>query len=162
MYLPTLRSDISQGDIFTDVPFPYVIIDSSENVIPKMRYKTAMLVSHSCDYDKRTVPQVLVAQVRSVSELSEGDRGNIRSLRMLNTFYLPMVDGVMEESYVDFRIIVPVSKSIIATLSANDKRILSISDTHLQGSPEIDLRTGLWQRLSYFFGPRDNDLINAE
>lgn len=163
MYLSELRPDISQGDIFVEVPFPYFA--NTENLNdPKPSYLicTVMLISHSCDYDKPNSKFCLVAQIRPISELNPNSHGNLRKEGLINTIYLPRVTGKIDESYVDLRNITSIQKIILSNQAANGKRILSVTDDYLRGVMGVDPALGLWNRLSYFFGPRKDDLDKPE
>lgn len=162
MYLTQLRQEISQGDVFIGVPFPYISTANPQVLIPKIRTSPAMLLSHSCDFDKPNSDLVVMAAISSLADIARDRQNSIRKNTMVHTLYLQEREGVIVESYVDFRLMSMIPKSIIQNLSQQNNRILSLADAYLKGSFETKPQLGLWPRLAYFFGPRENDLIENQ
>lgn len=144
LYLPALREEISQGDIFDGLIYQYVYQESSapEPVI-RSRVIQAMLITADCEFDKPSSAYVYLGEVRPLSEISVGTRGNVRSRRVFYTFPLEPHDNFLEECYVDFRRILRFDKSRLAASHLNQQRLLSLTDT---------ARTALQEQLSVFFG----------
>lgn len=150
MYEPRARSEVSQGDVFSEVPINYTLLDldghlatddDGNTLPPQIRMCKAIILNRDCDYDKSA--WVIVAEVRSLEEIAPGHRGNVRKYRALNTFYLEAVDGVIDESYVDFRRIDRINKAIVENLAAQGNRMLSLTD---------DGRDALRTQIAMFFG----------
>ena len=144
MYRPTASAEVSQGDLFDDVPIAYVTFPldatSPQTTVQRVR---AMLLTHDCDYDKRGTDFVIVAQVLPLSVVDSGSQGHVRARRTRNTFYLePMLaDG--PESFVDFRRLDRVHRQIIASLAGEGKRIASLTE---------EARLALQRQIAQFFG----------
>lgn len=103
----------------------------------------AILLTHDCEYDKSANSSVLLAEIRDLSEVVLGSQGHIRQYRTRNTFYLEAIEDHLPESYVDFRRITRLPKTVIASLANNSNRIASLSD---------DSRLALQQQIAAFFG----------
>ena len=100
-YCPTLRDEVSQGDLFGDVPF--LGLDTQQAApAPRLDRHPGMLLSHDCEYDKPRVHFVLVARVRPLAHLDLGSRGNVRGYQTRATFYLPEGPAGFPEAFVDF------------------------------------------------------------
>lgn len=144
MYLPELRSEISQGDIFDAVPLPYLDISENPNApVPKFDPVRVILLSHDCEYDKPKTRAPLVAQIRLLTEVSQDSYGYLRNNKVISAFYLPALGNVMDESFVDFSRIVPVPKTILQLGSENKNRLASLTD---------EARAILQDRIGLFFG----------
>ena len=88
MYLHTLRSEISQGDVFENLSLLSIAeIATSTELSVQLRVGRAILLTHDCEYDKPANVSVAIAEVRDLSELSLGNQGHIRQYRTRNTFY---------------------------------------------------------------------------
>lgn len=139
MYLPKLANVVSQGDIFDDIPVAYLGQAGGKSDVYTLAVR-AILISHDCEYDKPTNAFVLVAEVRSLSEVPEGSQGNVRGYRTRNTFYLQPV-GHMSDSFADFRKINRIPKSILE--ERKKERLASLTD---------EARAALQQQIAIFFG----------
>src|ERR1700722_1974979 len=98
MYLPELRQEISQGDLFDNVSL-LAVAEASGNhhLTVHLREGRAILLTHDCEFDKPGNPWVLVAEVCPLSEIPSGNQGHIRQYRTRNTFYLePIAGSVMD------------------------------------------------------------------
>ncbi len=122
-----LHPDITQGDIFNDVPIAYIVSQSPESYEAKARPVRVMLLSHSCEYDKPP-KNALVAQVRLLSELNEENHEAIRTYRQYNTFYLPEIASKMQHSFVDFRYIGFIPKTILQHKAQHEHRVISLDE----------------------------------
>jgi hypothetical protein len=144
MYLHTLRSEISQGDVFENVSLLSIAeIATSTELAVQLRVGRAILLTHDCEYDKPANVSVAIAEVRDLSELSSGNQGHIRQYRTRNTFYLEAFENHLLESYVDFRRITPLPKPALALLADNGQRIVSLTD---------ETRLALQRQIAIFFG----------
>jgi len=160
MYLLQLRDEISQGDIFLDVPFSsFTDINNTQGPQARIRYSPAMLLSHSCDFDKANSEFALMAPIDFVSRLGANELSLIRKNKVINALHLAEVPNLLLESYVDFRRLSPIPKVILGNLSNSNKRIASVTDLYLAGSNSALPYVGVWPRLQYFFGPRKDDLL---
>src|SRR5689334_8373356 len=111
MYQRQLRDELSQGDIIAEIPINYTGLNEDGTLAldnegkPRfiIEYRPAIVLSRDCEIDKSS--WILVAEVRPLSEVNQHSQGNVRNYKTRNTFYLPKLPGVFEESYVEFRVI---------------------------------------------------------
>lgn len=139
MYLPALRLQISQGDIFNNLPVARV---KYPEVVPILKEIKGMLITHDCEFDKKSSTYVLVTEVRPLKEVDSSSRGNIKNFKTLNTFFLAAADNI-DESYLDFRRIYQIEKSFLFDRSAQSLRVRSLTD---------EARAALQRQLAIFFG----------
>jgi hypothetical protein len=118
MYESELRDEVSQGDIFTDVPFVQA---------DQVRVRTAILLSHDCVYDKPQVEFVLMAWVRPLDDVAPGNRGNIRTGKVKSAFYLP-ARAPLDESFADLYQLASVRKDSIRELDRDGSRVISLTE----------------------------------
>lgn len=149
MYLPELQTEVSQGDIFRDIHYRFIIQDN-QNSEPRMSSRTlnAMLLTYDCEYDKPQSGFVYVGEIRPLSEISLQTRGNVRNFKVMNAFPLQTNELLNEESYIDFRRILRFDKNMISEYSLNKHRILLLTE---------DARLALQLHVAMFFGFRRND-----
>jgi hypothetical protein len=144
MYLPESRREVSQGDVFDHVALLSVtepIGNGELNV--QLREGQAILLTHDCEYDKPSNLWVLVAEIRLISEIPTGNQGHIRQYRTRNTFYLESFTDRLPESYVDFRRLTQLPKSVVASLVGSNNRLASLTD---------EARLALQRQIAIFFG----------
>lgn len=141
LYADEIRSEVSQGDLFSEVPIAYVNINAPQKL--RVERVLAIILTHDCEYDKPNNHYCLVARIRSLDHVPTGSQGNIRNHRTRRAFYLPANSGVIAESYVDLRDIDRVAKATIEDLVRNGCRLASLSE---------DGRLALQQQLAMFFG----------
>jgi hypothetical protein len=122
MYLPELRSKLSQGDIFAQIP----IVDSADPALKKKDYNVIIL-SHTCDIDKPTQKIVLVCAIRPFSELNPGQDKDIIKGRIRNAMHVKPV-GEMGDSFIDFRFTFRVNKEFLQEAEKNGAKIASLMD----------------------------------
>jgi hypothetical protein len=112
MYLPALRPQISQGDIFDNLPVARVKYPETVPVLKEIR---GMLITHDCEFDKKSSIYVMLTEVRLLKEIESSSRGNIKNFKTLNTFFLLLLTistnhistfGVLIRSKKDFFLIV--------------------------------------------------------
>lgn len=139
MYLPALRPQISQGDIFDNLPVARVKYPETVPVLKEIR---GMLVTHDCEFDKKNSIYVLVTEVRLLKEVDTSSRGNIKNFKTLNTFFLVATDNI-DESYLDFRRTFQIEKGFLLDRSAKSLRVKSLTD---------EARAALQRQLAIFFG----------
>ena len=149
MYLPELATDICQGDIFDAIPFPFISLDNeAREPEAKLRVVRAMMLNHSCDFDKPT-DVVIMAEVKAIGSIPNGGiQGHIRSGRIRTSLYLPELPQVFAESFVDFNNVGLISKELIRIASEHGNRIASLD----RAGTEL-----LWKRVTLFIGPRPED-----
>ena len=131
MYEPQLRLEISQGDIFDAVPIPYVSQHPETGTfVTEVRLVRAMMLTHDCEFDKPQNGWVIMAEVRPLAEIAQGSHGHIRAYKAFNTFYLAEHHASITESYVNFRSIDRLNKSMLGQMpkiaSLTDKARLSL------------------------------------
>jgi hypothetical protein len=141
MYLPGLREEVSQGDVFLGVPFTVTRIVNGQPHATTL-HAPGIVLSHDCEYDKR-YPFALVALVRPLEQVQESSRDNVRKLKTLNTFYLREFALSLPESFVDLRHIDPIEKRVLQQLADNGQRLASLTD---------DARAALQRQVAIFFG----------
>jgi hypothetical protein len=144
MYVPALREEVSQGDVFDALVYRYVYQESAESE-PKIleRRIRAMLLSYDCEYDKLDAANVYMGEVRAMAEFDSSTVGNVRKYKVFNVFPLAVAPGLLEETYVDFRRIYRFAKTDIAQASTSRHRLVSLTDV---------ARLALQQQMSLFFG----------
>jgi hypothetical protein len=64
--------------------------------------RPAILLSHGCEIDKDKKHRI-IALIRSMADLKEAEKNNIRSHGRRACFYLPQCGNDLPEGYVDFR-----------------------------------------------------------
>lgn len=138
MYLQELRGEVSQGDIFDDLPIVYVRHDG-ERVTLNTR---ALLITYDCEYDKPSTKMVLVAGVFPLAEVPTQRQGNVCKNKIFSTFYLPG-SATQAESFVDFRYTGLLEKAVIVTEAQARRRTASLSD---------EAQLALQEQISAFFG----------
>lgn len=141
-YLTELRSQISQGDIFKNVPVAYLRQDSQDSEIaPQLRFLTGIMLTHDCEYDKTNAEAVIFAEIKSLSDVPVNLQGNVRHNKPLHTFYIPAT-GDLPESYIDLRHLYRVNKKFL-TERNNAVRFRSV---------EEDIRLALQRVVTTYFG----------
>lgn len=141
MYLAELRGEVSQGDIFDSLPTVYI---QGVGLKPKVQNKRSTMLIYDCEYDKPRTTTVIIAEVWPLSDADPGSRGYIRQNRVFGAFYLEPYLDIIPESYVDFRTISRLEKSILEAQKQTGRRLVSLTD---------DSRLALQQQLSLFLEP---------
>jgi hypothetical protein len=138
MFRPALADALCQGDVFLRIPVSErtgeVTRDATPNVI---------LLSHDCDIDKRDAV-LLVCEARPITTLPGGIAGDIRRGRVKNAMHVPAVNS-LPESFLDFRFIHRVARTLIDQAHAEARRAASMSE---------DGRAALLTYLYRFFARR--------
>lgn len=144
MYEPQVRTEISQGDIFDDVPIAYVAY-SPDNLTPILNTRNvrAMMLTHDCEHDKPSNQWVIVAEIRPISEIAAQNQSLIRQYRVYNAFYLEALADVFSESYVDIRRIDRLDKRMLAERSQSGQKLASLNE---------NARLALQRQIAVFFG----------
>jgi hypothetical protein len=138
-YLPTQRTQVSQGDIFSNIPVAKVKFPEA---IPVLKEIEGLLLTHDCEFDKPSSLYVMLTEIRPLNELNTTSQGNVKNYKTLNTFYLPPTD-TMPESYIDFRRTYQVDKAFLFDRLAKSLRLKSVTD---------GTRTALQRQIAIFFG----------
>lgn len=99
-------------------------------------------MTQNCEYDKPSTLTVLVAEVLPLSGVAVASQGNVRRNRVASAFYLAPQE-TFPESYVDFRAIGRVEKSVVVTEADRGTRLLSLTE---------EARLALQQQIAGFFG----------
>jgi len=93
------------------------------------RRQKVIILTQTCDIQQRDT--IVFAPVYSISEaisegrMSEKQATGLRHRKVDYWFYLPELEGVIEESYIDFQIMHYIPKDII--MNNLEKRFLSLS-----------------------------------
>ena len=140
-FLDQLRAQISQGDIFINVPFPKFLPEFLPELNVLITTYPAILLTDDCEFDKPKTKEVIFAEIKPLNEVQQGSRDNIRNFRTYNTYYLPAT-GALQESYVDFRKIGRIPKDFLAK-SPSCQRIGSLTDI---------ARLALQRQIALYFG----------
>lgn len=127
MFREEPREDLSQGDLFNAVEVPEL-----EEGTLSTRPIQAVLLSHDCEVlnpkRKGKARHALVAEVRPASDAAEdGLWGMIEKGRVWNAFPLPP-DQDGEASFVDFRRVYRVEKSVLQDTLEDGHRVASLTD----------------------------------
>jgi hypothetical protein len=150
-YAAALRADISQGDVFSGVPFStpkepltHLTKGSAKNVsvmwIPSeggdvgvtqpkhclahYRMGHGIVVSHDCAIDKpNRTTRFLFAPLSPLEALDPKVQDQVRNQAHLAYMYLPAI-GEIPESCVDLRFICPLARDFVDSF----KRVASLSD----------------------------------
>lgn len=149
-YEQSLRPEISQGDIFSDVAFIDWTTHPDDHVdIVGSRRSGAMLLTFDCEYDKPALHYILIAKVIPLQNAPLSSQGVIRKERGYSIFYLPAC-GDFPESFVDFRQMERVGKGTLTQSETAGKRVLSLTSPY---------RRKLRYALARFFGmDRDSEV----
>ena len=156
------ESELWQGDVFEGVPWS--VIRQLDYVQPtgehgrylgvppppsggRGRLVTAsgsglgMLLSHECVVDKGGMAPLTFARVLPITTYGERGRDAIRQGANYQTFHIPRVDGVLDESYVDFRLVAAIDPQLLGRF----RRIASLTE---EGRASLRLQMILyWTRL---------------
>ena len=124
-----------QGDLIKD--FPFLIFDKEEpienftqdgetklNINAKL--SLVMILSQTCDVQRRK--NIIICPVYKVKdfEFSKDELIKIKKRRTGYWFYLPEIEGVLEESIADFQTIFYASRKLIENYKSN--KIATLSD----------------------------------
>lgn len=134
-----ISAEVSQGDIFDSLPFAPV---ADGQGLGEVRRVPAILLTQDCEYDKPSTVSVLIAEVMLLSGVASGSQGNVRRNRVASAFYLPP-HADLPESFVDFRTIGRVTKSLTAEEAQSGRRLASLTE---------EARLALQRHLAGFFG----------
>ena len=157
-FLPSLAARISQGDIWDRVPqvflrqepkalqrrtlskphgevlseVPLSSVDASKEsgvaIATQAWTLRALLMSYDCEIDSDPKHR-LIALVRPINQSRSADELEyLRTNRNYAFFHLPAVDGVLPESYVDFRRITSIGGDLLASCT----RVVSLADSSLR------------------------------
>ncbi len=130
--------EIWQGDIFALVPWsvvstlafvqstgnpakPYVNAvppnaGAKQQLMTKAGRDRAMLISHECIVDKGGLAPLAFARVLSIDSAKADQQIKIRDGSNLQTFHLPATENVLDESYVDFRLLTALAPEMLPGL----------------------------------------------
>lgn len=151
-YEQSLRPEISQGDIFSDIAFiDWLTYPDGRVEIVGSRPSCAMLLTFDCEYDKPASPPnyILIAKVIPLQNAPLSSQGGIRKERGYSIFYLP-ASGDFPESFVDFRQMERVGKRTVTQSEEIGNRVLSLTSPY---------RRKLRRSLARFFGmDRDSEV----
>jgi hypothetical protein len=143
---------ISQGDVIRDVPLgvsmkPPICLSKetgkkgkeiwaplaniSQTSDPKYflfrgQIQPVVIVSHSCDLDKKQKKRVLVAPIRQMDSLPQDSHNDILAQRRRSSMPLPGIP-VLGDYYADLRLISPVDRSYMD----DDNRVASMTEQGL-------------------------------
>jgi len=108
---------LRQGDIITGV---YLFRKSPGvyGVSGETQAFTVMVFSRGCEIDKLDRPpassdSVHVAVVKRLDTLSAGTQGNLKANKVLNAWLIPPYREILPESYIDWRTLQPVDKTVL-------------------------------------------------
>ena len=124
MLTPTLRTELSQGDIVGGVT---VWDQATSQVMP--RVARVVVLSHDCEMDKPTErgKYVLVAEWRSPADAGSGNWGNIVAGRGWNALYVP--GGVsVPDGYIDFGRVHRIEQAQLKQAMREGRRLASMHD----------------------------------
>ena len=143
MYRDDLREEISQGDVFLNLPLSdYTFGDGATATFGTPRIGPIVLLSNDCDYDHRRfimVAELLVLQ----KSVKLADMDTIRNNQSRRPFYYSPLEDVLPESCVDFCRIHRIDKRFIVDCADIYPRLVSLTD---------EARSSLRMRIAIFFG----------
>ncbi len=154
-YEQSLRPEISQGDIFSDIAFiDWMTHPDGRIDIVGSRRSCAMLLTFDCEYDKPASPpnHILIAKVIPLQNAPINSQGVIRKEKGYSIFYLP-ASGDFPESFVDFRQMERVGKMTVTQSEDIGDRVLSLTSTY---------RRKLRLALARFFGMSRDSEVDPE
>lgn len=139
-----------QGDLVKNFPFfifdqeisPEVFGAGTETKLEvKAKLSLVMILSQTCDLQRR--PNIIVCPVYRMQDFSF-NKSEIDAIKKRKTsywFYLPQVDGILEESIADFQTIYYVPRTLLEQHKSN--KVMTLTDWG---------RHHLGWALSYYFG----------
>lgn len=144
---------ISQGDILKGVN----CVDSATG--PEGQRNTVMVVSHGCEIDKPSAKSCYVADVKSLETIPENQKGSIRQGKVAAVIYLPLLEPLGGESFVDLRTMYRVQLSQLCAselrTEPNGDRVRMLTDPSIRvGALSDDGVTVLHGQLILFFTRR--------
>jgi hypothetical protein len=108
MYTAVPRGELKQGDIFADVPIREISGDDDREWSGRV-----IVLSHSCEIEKKHCTAPLVAAIKEEAEVSPDWWGHAKGDRLVNAMYLPPGESIAA-GLVDFRLIHRVRKEVLA------------------------------------------------
>jgi hypothetical protein len=142
--------ELDQGDIIRQITLmrksPGLEGAASETLLSHV-----FVLSNGCEIDKPDKPEyradaVLVARVIRVSSLPQTYHGGLRANKILSALYLPKIDPLPEECFIDWRTVQPVDKAALLAARSSRQYICTLDSELLQAA---SLR--FWD---FFFRPR--------
>ncbi len=121
MFLPALRPEISQGDIFDGVRVMEVLGGREESYTGPV-----VLLSHDCEFDKPH-EYVLAARVLPLDSAPRSSWNDIQRGNALNAIYLPAV-APRPESFINLRYIHRLPKDELREANIVGRRSTSMTD----------------------------------
>jgi len=141
---------LSQGDIVADIPFGISVfppsalskqsgkggtqiwqqckLENADHFLFKGQRTNAIVVSHSCDLDKKEVKaRVLVAPIRRLETLTEEARELVLMQKRISLMPLPAIP-TLDSHYADLRLITPIDRQFLTDVS----RIASMTDSGVE------------------------------
>jgi hypothetical protein len=149
---PDLSPELSQGDVLIESPVALVCdpivhlqkgtgkgnktiwfesdfsiagSDGKGNFLAKGKMVAAMVLSRDCEIDKtRTTSRITVAPIYLLTSIPEAHRLAVLRQDVIAMLPIPECSGISDSSYVDFRSITTIPRSLVSRL----KRTASLSD----------------------------------
>ncbi len=121
MFLPALRPEISQGDIFEGVRVLEILGGREESYTGPV-----VLLSHDCEFDKPH-EYVLVARVLPLDNAPRDSWDQIRRGEALNAIHLPAV-APRPESFINLRYMHRLPKEELREAAVLGRRAMSMTD----------------------------------
>lgn len=120
------RKEISQGDIFDNVPHLYLGAGANS---PMTVNAKGILLTHDCQVDKDAVLRWAICPITPMHKLPKGQHGDTMRNRVFSRFFLPKHGSLTEDSFVDFDNISTIDREIIKAA----ERRLSLTDDGRRG-----------------------------
>lgn len=104
--------------------------DGEAILVVKSKLSHIIILSQTCDIQDRT--HVIVAPIYSIKNfedegiLKDGKVGLIKERKINYWFYLPKLEGILEDSFADFQTIYYVPREMLESYKKN--KILALSD----------------------------------
>ena len=136
MYTAAPRGELTQGDIFADVPIREISGEYEREWSGRV-----IVLSHSCEIRKKHCTAPLVAAIQEEAEVSPDWWGHAKAHRLANAMYLPPGEN-LAAGLVDFRFIHRVRKEVLVQA----QKVASLTE---------EAQEGLTYYLTRFFARRE-------
>lgn len=114
-------SQLSQGDIISDIPFTYFNAEGEQKIF----YADALVLSTSCHIDQKD--KIVLSPVLPINIFEGKSINDLKNNTIYDYMYIP--DSIMQDKFINFEIINTYNKQLIASGIDNGriKRLSSLN-----------------------------------
>jgi hypothetical protein len=141
---------LTQGDILRHIRVISNIIEAENNGF-KFKESNIIVITRNCEIDK-SPNSVMVARIARLSSQTARMQNRIREGEVLNAFFLPSDGQFIEESYIDWRTLQPVSVKTLRTLRVQ-------KEYYRCSLNEVLLEACLGGFIEFFTRPEEEEIV---